>query len=439
MPTVLRFASAARFGRALALTVVTARRSLRPQSRTRRRSSSSSRAPMGTCSRSPRSGTPASRSVVPSRIGPTTGGGVRRPAATGDRVGSPLVVDGNVFASVSDGAGGWFIGGTFTNVGAAAFEPRAHPAGWLALVVEPGRQQHGQALALVGQHALRGRVVRQRRRTVAIERRRPRTPRPASRRRGIPAATVRCAPSRPIRRRSTWAEGSTVDGQSRTRFAAVDAATGRVKSWSAQVSGTSCGTSVDAIVTSGSTVLRRRLHRLPAFGAGNRLAAVDSSTGGLASWNPERERGLVRGMARNGSHVYAAVLHADGRRVACPNRGHRRHDRTREQLVPDRRQHGDVRRGQRQHRSRRRPVPDRRQRACTSMVVAIDATTGAALAGSGAERRAYTVSVLGFERLPRRRICVRRVAPARWSSPRSTHHRSAAAPKSEPRAASSGR
>lgn len=49
-------------------------------------------------------------------IGPLTGGGVPIGLATGQRIPSFPMVDGGVSAVVSDGSGGWFIGGVFNFV-----------------------------------------------------------------------------------------------------------------------------------------------------------------------------------------------------------------------------------------------------------------------------------------------------------------------------------
>src|SRR5580765_2478305 len=53
-------------------------------------------------------------------VGPETGGGVPVDAATGVAIPGFPKIAGAVFAVVSDGAGGWFIGGSFTAVGGIA-------------------------------------------------------------------------------------------------------------------------------------------------------------------------------------------------------------------------------------------------------------------------------------------------------------------------------
>ena len=59
-------------------------------------------------------------------VGPATGGGVPIGTATAQPVGTFPKVTGNVMATASDGAGGWFIGGNFTAVGGVARTNLAH-------------------------------------------------------------------------------------------------------------------------------------------------------------------------------------------------------------------------------------------------------------------------------------------------------------------------
>src|SRR5204863_821884 len=51
------------------------------------------------------------------QVGPGTGSGVALDAATGARPAAFAEVNGPVDAAVADGAGGWYIGGSFTRVG----------------------------------------------------------------------------------------------------------------------------------------------------------------------------------------------------------------------------------------------------------------------------------------------------------------------------------
>src|SRR5262249_45463981 len=58
--------------------------------------------------------------------GPQTGGGVVVNASTGERDSAFPQVNGPVYAVVADGSGGWFIAGTFRQVGTVARSGLAH-------------------------------------------------------------------------------------------------------------------------------------------------------------------------------------------------------------------------------------------------------------------------------------------------------------------------
>ena len=60
------------------------------------------------------------------RAGPMTGGGVPLAVDSGQPLPSFPKVDGDVFAVVPDGAGGWYIGGAFARVGGEPRENLAH-------------------------------------------------------------------------------------------------------------------------------------------------------------------------------------------------------------------------------------------------------------------------------------------------------------------------
>ena len=60
------------------------------------------------------------------QVGPRTGGGVPIDSTSALPVGSFPKVGGQVYASVPDGSGGWYIGGVFTVVGTVARNNLAH-------------------------------------------------------------------------------------------------------------------------------------------------------------------------------------------------------------------------------------------------------------------------------------------------------------------------
>lgn len=78
------------------------------------------------------------------RIGPASGGGVPLDGTTGAALAGFPKVAGNIQAAVSDGAGGWFIGGAFTSVGGQPRNAIAHinsdltVSSWNPGVVYPG-------------------------------------------------------------------------------------------------------------------------------------------------------------------------------------------------------------------------------------------------------------------------------------------------------------
>lgn len=59
-------------------------------------------------------------------IGPNTGTGVEIDKETGTRNTSMPIVNGNILTTISDGAGGWYLGGAFTQVGASSRNYLAH-------------------------------------------------------------------------------------------------------------------------------------------------------------------------------------------------------------------------------------------------------------------------------------------------------------------------
>ena len=60
------------------------------------------------------------------QIGPYTGGGVPINSSTGAPVAAFPKINGTVYATCTDGNGGWFVGGSFTAVGAVARNNIAH-------------------------------------------------------------------------------------------------------------------------------------------------------------------------------------------------------------------------------------------------------------------------------------------------------------------------
>jgi outer membrane protein assembly factor BamB len=88
-----------------------------------------------------------------SRIANRTGSAIVVPGSGGAPVpGFPEVAGGSVTASVADGAGGWYLGGSFTNVGGVARPGLAHVRGdgMLDTAFAPDELGEVRALALAG-------------------------------------------------------------------------------------------------------------------------------------------------------------------------------------------------------------------------------------------------------------------------------------------------
>lgn len=187
-----------------------------------------------------------------SAIGPTSGTGVPIDGASGTAVSGYPRVNGLINAVVSDGAGGWFIGGQFTTVGGVARANLAHVladnsvAAW-----NPGAS--GQVLAL----ALDGGTL--------------------------------------------YAGGSfsAVGGQSRSNLAAIDAATGVVTAWDPGAS-----SSVRALAVGGGVLYVGGSFTSIGATARMRIAAIDLVTAAPTTWNPN-SNSTVRALVTDGATVFA--------------------------------------------------------------------------------------------------------------------------------------
>ena len=84
-------------------------------------------------------------------IGPATGSGVPVDTVSAQVVNGFPVVKGTIQAAVPDGAGGWFLGGSFTSVGGQARANLAHVLSDLSVAAwNPGADQAVFTLALQG-------------------------------------------------------------------------------------------------------------------------------------------------------------------------------------------------------------------------------------------------------------------------------------------------
>lgn len=85
-------------------------------------------------------------------VGPTVGHAARTDATTGAMLGSRYLVTGDVFATIPDGAGGWYLGGDFSEVSGSYRRSVAHVKADGTLDKAFNAQVNGpvRALALVG-------------------------------------------------------------------------------------------------------------------------------------------------------------------------------------------------------------------------------------------------------------------------------------------------
>jgi len=199
-----------------------------------------------------------------SYVGPYTGYGVPLSEASGKALMRfAKIDDGDVFAAVSDGAGGYYVGGWFTAVGGVARSGLAH-------IRADGRVDRGWSADLGGSLATLGYT-------------------PSVRALALSGSTL-----------YVGGEFSSIGGQPRESIAALDATTGRVSAWNPGGS----GGGVYALAVSGQAVYAGGY--FDAIGGQPRyhLAALDATTGLATGWNPDPD-GTVLALAVSRSTVYA--------------------------------------------------------------------------------------------------------------------------------------
>jgi len=199
-----------------------------------------------------------------SYVGQNTGAGVPLDAGSGSALGSFSKINGEVYAAVSDGAGGFYVGGSFLTVGGVARENLVHvradgrlDASW------PSVRGEVDALAASGQTVYVG------------------------------------------------GDFNSIGGRTRERIAAVDARTGTVTAWNpgVDVDDPQGQEHVSALAVSGSTVYAGgSFHSIGGQDREN-IAALDASTGKAIAWNPSASGiaadGAVLALAVSGEIVYA--------------------------------------------------------------------------------------------------------------------------------------
>lgn len=188
-----------------------------------------------------------------SYVGPNTGGGVLIDDTTGIHDPAYARVNGSVAAVAPDGSGGWYIGGSFTNVDGVDRNRVAHILNDGSLDPTWNPNANNSVISLT-----------------------------------VNGSTV-------------YAGGNftSIGGLTRNRIAALDATTGVASSWDPNANNT-----VFTIKISGSTVYAGGSFTTIGGQTRNRLAALDSSTGLATGWNPNVNNGYVAALLLNGSNIY---------------------------------------------------------------------------------------------------------------------------------------
>ena len=227
-------------------------------------------------------------------VGPETGGGVPVGAATGTAIAGFPKVAGAVLAVVSDGAGGWYIGGSFTSVGGIARSNLAHiladnsVSSWnpncdgqiVSLAVS------GSTVYAAGFYSSIGGAARSY--LAALDAitglATPWNPNPNSivRRVAVGGGTI-------------YAGGTfnAIGGQSRSGIAALDPATGLATDWDPYPvhPDTCCAGNITALALSGSTLYVGGNFNHIGGKPRARLGAVDVATGLATDWDPAPSTG----------------------------------------------------------------------------------------------------------------------------------------------------
>jgi len=164
----------------------------------------------------------------------------------------PIVAGGSVLASVSDGAGGLFIAGSFTTVGGLTRNRLAHiNSSGQVTAWNPNPDNTVNTIALSGATLYVGGAF------------------------------------------------TSIGGQSRNNIAALDASTGNATLWNPDANN-----SVNSIVISGSTVFAGGLFSTIGGQTRNNIAALDASTGNATAWDANADFSVTT-LVISGSNLYA--------------------------------------------------------------------------------------------------------------------------------------
>jgi Domain of unknown function (DUF5122) beta-propeller len=240
------------------------------------------------------------------QVGPATGHGVPIDATTGLAVSGFPKVNGVVLAAVSDGAGGWFIGGAFESVGGIPRRDIAHIlanntvsnwdpnaiGGVNALLLDGSTLYVGGSFSSIGGQSRRGLAALDASTGLATA--------------WDPQAFGGAVLALALNGSIIYAGGNfdEIGGQFRDDLAALDVTTGLATAWDPQAGG-----EVDALAISGSTVYAGGFFASIGGQNRNHIAALDATTGLATAWDPDASFGFnnsyVLALAVDGSTVYA--------------------------------------------------------------------------------------------------------------------------------------
>ncbi len=243
------------------------------------------------------------------RVGRRTGSFVPVDSATG-AVAPKSVVDGSVYAQVPDGAGGWYLGGSFTRVNGSTQKHlvRLRPDGSVDPTFTPMPSDAVNAVALSGNTLFVGGNFVQIGGVdvpylAALD---ATTGTPRNWSVAVDGAVAKLA----ISGNSLYFGGYflTVNGQSRNYLAAVDTTTAGLTPWDPNPDDGQGIPAINSLVVSGTTVLVGGTFRTIGGASRTAVAALDGITGAVTAWDAQigaaNSITAVRAIAIDGSTVY---------------------------------------------------------------------------------------------------------------------------------------